>query len=352
MAMIWRHGVVAVAALLLTASVTAEVAREQVISRLAFGSCADQERPQPIWTAIGDWQPDLFLFLGDNIYGDTEDMAEMAAAYATLAAIPAFARFREQVPILATWDDHDYGANDGGAEYPKKSETARLLLDFFDEAADSPRRGRPGIYGAWIFGPPGQRLQVILLDGRSFRSPLSLDPSPYRRYRHDLDPAKTLLGEAQWRWLETQLAREAEVRLIASGVQVLGYAAGFESWKTLPLELERLFQVIRDSEAEGVLFLSGDAHFSVIKRADGGVGYPLYDFTSSGLSHSRPASADRPSPLAVHRPYGGLSFGTIEIDWRGPDTALVLAAHDRNGAVVFQHRIALGELRARREVVD
>ncbi|MEE8524345.1 MAG: alkaline phosphatase family protein, partial [Thermoanaerobaculia bacterium] len=112
------------------------------------------------------------------------------------------------------------------------------------------------------------------------------------------------------------------------------------------------FTVIRKTGAEGVIFLSGDAHFAQLKRGDGGVGYPLYDFTSSGLSHSRPEAAERPAPLAIYPPFGGLNFGTVEVDWQQNDPEITLAVHDRDGRAVFQHRIRLSELRARQEVID
>jgi alkaline phosphatase D len=317
------------------------------IERLAFGSCSDQERPQPIWDAIAAFEPQLFLHLGDSVYSDTEDMQQRRADLAKQAAVPEFRRFRERVPILATWDDHDYGVNDGGADFPEREEAEQLFLDFFDDPVGSPRRGRPGVYTATIFGPPGQRLQVILLDGRSFRGRLEDDPSPHRRYRPSTDRSATMLGEAQWAWLEEQLRRPAEIRLIGSGIQVLGHAAGFECWQNLPHEQERLFRLIRETGAEGVLFLSGDAHFALLKRGDGGVGYPLYDFTSSGLTHSRPDAAERPAPLAVDPPFGGINFGTVEIDWQPPDPVITLAARGLDGKATFTHRIRLSELRAR-----
>ncbi len=313
------------------------------IERLAIGSCADQNRPQPIWPAIVATEPELFLLLGDNIYADTQDMAKMRADYEIQGSVPGFAAFRQQVPILATWDDHDYGWNDAGAEYAHKETAKALMLDFFEVPADDELRQRPGVYQAKIFGPPGRRLQIILLDGRWFRSPLVKDPSPYRRYRPNFDADSTMLGEAQWRWLRTQLEQPAELRLIASGVQVLGYAAGFEGWKTMPLEQERLFAVIRDTRAAGVVLLSGDAHFTQIKRGDGGTGYPLYEFTSSGLTHGNPIGAARPSPLALQRPYGGLNFGTVDIRWQD-DPAVTLRARDVDGNIVFEHTIRLADL--------
>jgi alkaline phosphatase D len=81
------------------------------LTRMALGSCARQNQPQPIWEPI-------------------------------VAAKPGFQKLRATCPILATWDDHDYGADDAGAEYPMKVESQKLFLDFFHEPPDSPRRQR------------------------------------------------------------------------------------------------------------------------------------------------------------------------------------------------------------------
>src|SRR5438128_6140437 len=85
-----------------------------VLSRIAFGSCARQDKPQPIWEPIVATRPDIYLSLGDTIYGDTVDMALMKKKYDMLAAIPGWQKLTKTCPILATWDDHDYGVNDGG----------------------------------------------------------------------------------------------------------------------------------------------------------------------------------------------------------------------------------------------
>ena len=153
----------------LIAASTAQAA-DPPLSRIAFGSCATQERPQPIWDAVGATKPELLLLLGDNIYADTEDMAVMRAKYARFAAMPGFKKLRESVPILATWDDHDLGVNDGGSTYPKKDESQKEFFDFFGEPADSPRRKQQGVYDAKVFGPEGKRVQVIMLDTRYFRT--------------------------------------------------------------------------------------------------------------------------------------------------------------------------------------
>ena len=189
---------------------------ETVLRRIAFGSCAKEDRAQPIWSNVLASEPDLWIWAGDNVYGDTEDVAELRAKYALLAAIPGYAALRASVPILATWDDHDYGRNDAGVEFPRKRESQQAFLDFFGVPADSPRRTREGVYHAATFGPEGRRVQVILLDTRYHRSPLEEFETGTRRqdYRPTRERAATVLGAEQWRWLEARLREPADLRLI------------------------------------------------------------------------------------------------------------------------------------------
>jgi alkaline phosphatase D len=233
------------------------------LRRIAFGSCAHQDRPQPIWDAVVAAKPDLFLFIGDSIYADTTDMQVMRATYAKLAALPGYQQLLRTCPVLATWDDHDYGRNDAGAEYPKKDEAQQIFLDFFGVPKDSPRRKPQGVYHARLFAPPDRRVQILLLDTRYFRSPLKKKakyvPSE-GPYVPSPDPNATLLGEAQWQWLGQQLRVPARVRLLVSSIQVVAEDHGFEKWMNLPRERDRLFKLIRDTGAGGVVLLSGDRH--------------------------------------------------------------------------------------------
>ena len=86
------------------------------LTRIAFGSCAHQTKPQPIWDAVLDYRPELFVFLGDNVYGDVTSAAltELREAYARAATVEGYAKVRATVPVRAMWDDHDYGQNDAG----------------------------------------------------------------------------------------------------------------------------------------------------------------------------------------------------------------------------------------------
>lgn len=313
-------------------------------ARIALGSCADQKEPQPIWAGIRASNPDLFLFLGDNVYADTHSPDAMRAAYESLDAIEGYRRLKAEVPIEATWDDHDYGLNDGGADYSMKATSAEIFLDFFGEPADSARRASEGIYAVREYGEAGQRLQVILLDTRYFRSPWTKSSMFGRRYKPDPDPALTMLGEAQWAWLEAQLARPADVRLIASSIQVINDEHGYETWGNFPAERERLFGLIRSTGAGGVILLSGDRHFAEISAIEAGLGYPLIELTASGMTHAWAEGPDSTHSRRVAA-YGGKNFGLIEIDWAREDPLVTLTIRDIDGNEVAGLSRALSMLR-------
>lgn len=306
------------------------------LARIAFGSCADQTQPQPIWEAILAWRPDLFIFAGDNVYGDfkTADAAALKRAYAAAAEIDGHARLRGTVPHLAIWDDHDYGLNDGGAEFPHKQAAKDAFLEFWKVPAGDGRRSRDGLYTAQMFGPPGRRIQIILLDTRWFRSPLKITDqrgaAGKERYLPDPDPAKTMLGDVQWAWLVAELRRPAELRLIVSSTQVLAEGHGWERWGNMPLEQQKLFDTIRDARANGVVFLSGDRHIGALYRETPPGLYPLVELTSSGLNKVY-AAAKEVGPNRIGDLLAVPNFGTIDIDWSG--RGVTLALRDVEGAV-------------------
>ena len=340
-------------------------AAEPVLSRVAFGSCAKENQPQPIWDAVVDAKPQAFLFIGDNIYADTKDVGVLRAKYRLLGEQPGYQKLKAACPVLATWDDHDYGADDSGAEYPLRRESQQAFLDFFDAPPDDARRKRDGVYSAQLFGPEGKRVQLILLDTRYFRSPLATGYEAGERgegrrgkYVPSTDPSATLLGEAQWKWLAEQLRTPAEVRLIASSIQVIPEDHGWEKWGNFPRERERLFRLIRETKASGVVLLSGDRHLAEISRlrADdpAGVGYPLYDVTSSSLNapsgNQTKAGTRFANEINSHRlgnAYFETNFGTIHIDWDQPDPVIRAQVRDAVGDVVLQQRFGLSTLRSR-----
>jgi alkaline phosphatase D len=313
------------------------------VTRIAFGSCLHQGRPAPALHRILAARPDLMLLIGDNVYADTTDPERMRGAYRALEAREDYRALANDTPILAVWDDHDYGADDAGREFPAKEMAKAILLEHFDEPAASARRERPGLYDAVTLGPPGRRVQVILLDTRWFRSPLAGAP---RGYVPNPAPDATLLGDAQWRWLEAELRRPAEVRLLVSSIQVVAEEHPFEKWANFPRERERLLRLLGETNASGVVVLSGDRHRGELSRlVHPAVGYPLYDLTASSLNLPIPGNepnASRMGPLVLDA-----NFGLIVVDWDAKPPSLRLELRDDRGAVRIARDVPLGALHAR-----
>ena len=321
---------------------------EASLRRIAFGSCAAEDQPQPFWDAVLADDPDLFLFIGDNVYGDTENMDTLQAKYAELGAQPGFQQARATMPVLATWDDHDYGVNDGGAGYPMKEGSKEVFMDFFDVPEGASMREHEGIYHAHTFGPEGRRVQVILLDTRSFRDPLQERPAGAARdtlgpYLPAEDTTRTMLGAAQWAWLEKELREPADVRLLVSSIQAIPEEHGWEKWENLPHERERLFGLIRETRAEGVVLLSGDRHLAEISRLDADVvGYPLYEVTSSGLNRGGGGSADEPNRHRLGENFRADNYGLLTLDWDAG--TLTMEVYDDAGTLGLQEMVALSAL--------
>jgi alkaline phosphatase D len=238
-----------------------------------------------------------------------------------------------------------------------------VFLDFFGVSKDDPRRTQEGVYSTQIYGPAGKRVQIILLDGRYFRSPLkkgfkSGEPGEGVRgiYQPNTDDGATMLGDAQWRWLERQLKVPAELRLIGSGIQVVADEHGSETWGNFPKERERLFRLIRDTKANGVIFLSGDRHLAEISRLGtdhkSGVGYRLFDITSSSLNapsgnltKAKVRFANQINSYRVGLAYFEVNFGSILINWDTKDPVIRCQVRDEQGAVMLQQRLSLSQLR-------
>ena len=331
---------------------------ELTVTTLGFGSCARQERPQPIWDAINAARSDAFVLLGDNIYADTSDPAVFREKYALLAAMPGFAKLRQSTPLFATWDDHDYGINDGGAGFPGAAVAQKEFCDFFQVPATSPLRTTPGVYDCVTLGPPGKKVQVILLDTRMFRSQLKKDPANLKVNIPHSDPGATVLGEGQWAWFERRLREPAEIRVVVSSIQFIANEHGSEKWDNFPKERARFLELLRRTQAKGVVVISGDRHMaelSALTPADG-VSYPLYDLTTSGLNLPIPekpkggqkAVPKKPQPnrYRLHdRPYTGSNFGLMRVKWDGPNPSLHLEVRGLEGEVVLSRDIPFSEIR-------
>jgi alkaline phosphatase D len=297
---------------------------------LAFGSCNKPSLPQPLWSWVRAQTPDAWMWLGDIVYADTEDIRRTRNLYRRQAERPEYAALVAQTRIIGIWDDHDYGKNDAGGEYPKRVESQAALLDFLGEPPDSPRRLRRGTYESYEFGSGDERVKIIMLDGRFHRD----GPGP------DADT----LGDEQWAWFEKELrSPPAALTVIASSYQVLSEEHSNEKWAKFPRARARLFELLRSSGTPGVVLVSGDRHFAELSRHhDPGIGYPLHELTSSGLTHAWP-NADEPNRHRVGDLYRKINFGVVRVDWGSREA--ILEARGADGGLPIQLKIGLDSLR-------
>jgi len=287
------------------------------ISKIGFGSCSDSNFPMPVLEIAATYEPDLFVFLGDNVYADTVDMDLLQGKYDSLGEVAGFQQMKAVAPLLATWDDHDYGDNDQGKNYPMKVESREIFLDFWEEPADSPRRQHDGIYHSYLYeGSPGPNLQIILLDTRYFRDDLTdNDGTGKNDYIPNPDAGPSFLGAEQWTWLEEQLQVEAEIRIIGTSIQFAHEYNGWESWTNLPAQQEKMLALINSTGAEGVVMISGDVHYAEVSEMEVAPGYTLTDVTSSGISRFPAAPEDNAN--RVGSAFDQNNVGLMEIDWAG-----------------------------------
>jgi alkaline phosphatase D len=303
----------------------------KALTRVCFGSCyAPQFKESRVWRNILAQAPDAFLYIGDNVYQRDEngrrELLELREAYGLLADDANFAALRAATPVLPVWDDHDYGMNNAGANFPARLESEALFKHVWAVPPDDPRSRREGVYFAHTGGPAGRRTQLILLDGRYFMTP------------------ETILGEAQWRWLEGQLAQPADLRILASPTPVLCEAERFEGWRHHPAERERLFALI--GRSNGVVIVSGDSHVGAHYRRSAGLAYPLLELTASSLNFPWPeethAPPGPPDKARVGPVLWEANFGAVDIDWEKGEVDLAL--FEDTGRLAQAERIALAAL--------
>ncbi len=316
------------------------------LTRIAFGSCSTAEQPIPVLQRVAADRPNVFVYAGDNVYGDVRSgdpaAPELRAQYEKLAANADYVALRQAVPIVATWDDHDYGLNDAGVEFVAKEASKRLFETYFAKGKRLAKH--EGVYDSYAFGPKGERVQILLLDTRWSRSPLQRLPErgPRGPYAASQDPNQRMLSQAQWAWLEAKLKEPATLRIIVSSVQVLADGHHYEGWYTLPKEQSRLYSVVQRSGARGVVFVSGDRHVAGIYRQDGLIGYPAYELTTSSLNRPVREGSDEHSSNQLGDLYAPANYGLADIDWPGRTVSLVVK--DLAGQVVREQKIAFAEI--------
>ena len=284
---------------------------------IAFGSCDNQKIKNELWPAISENNPSVWIWGGDNVYSDTNDMDFLKNNYKIQKQDPDYLRFIKDKIVLGTWDDHDYGANDGGEEYPFKRRSQQLLLDFLDTPMNASERKREGVYTDKTIVINENKIKIIVLDTRYFRTTLTKSTDSKKRFQPNRYGDGTLLGEAQWAWLEKVLqSSDAQFNVIVSSIQFLSDKHGFEAWGNFPHEIEKLEQLIVSTKAKGTFILSGDRHIATFSSKNvAGLSYPLIDFTSSGLTHTYANFSGEENPYVKGEVVKELNFGILKFDF-------------------------------------
>ena len=289
--------------------------------RFGLGSCIHQDEPQPIWRAVKKDNLDGFIFLGDNVYGDSPSLKLNKMARAYNKQKNNFPAWLMEKDILAIWDDHDYGKNDGGSEYKLKKEAQELFLEFWDIPENDIRQSREGIYFDVIKSLDDMKIHIIGLDTRYFRSELKGSKSSYK---DNTDNDATVLGKPQWKWLTSSLEKDSDLVILLTSIQLLATEHRFEKWSNFSLERKRLIDLIESSNKQ-VVVISGDRHRGGIYQYNN-----IYEITSSSMN--KPVKGAETDALLIGKTHYEENYGIISINTDSSQIQLDLK--DKKGSML------------------
>jgi alkaline phosphatase D len=296
----------------------------KMLNTIAFGSCNKTEEKQVLWDDISATNPDMWIWLGDAIYGDTEDMNIMRSKYQQQKQNTGYKSIMNNVPVIGIWDDHDYGINNGDKTFPAKEGSRDAFFDFLEIPSDSKFRSREGAYQSYRFSSIGGTVAIILLDTRYFK-----DTDKRQNGKYVYDESIDLLGNEQWQWLENELRQDADIVIIGNGTQVIPEDHNYEKWANYPSSRKRLFDLLNALDSD-VILLSGDRHIGELSQLELNDGMTVYEVTSSGMTHTYKGLSDeenkhRVSTFTNELNYGLLKISTdsIELQLRGDNNSVL-----------------------------
>ncbi len=315
--------------------------------RIALGSCAYLndgrfDRPgkpygggEEIFDSIAAQDPDLMLWLGDNIYlreADYTSRGGIDRRYRFYRSHPALAKLWTATPHVAIWDDHDFGPDNADFSYSGRGWTHEMFLRYWPMPYAPPA---DGLYGKVLQGD----VDIFMLDGRTHRYP----------QRWPDGPDKAMYGAKQLLWLKAALvASRAPFKVVAGGSQFFNRVSRAESWARHPAEQEDFLRFIEATKVPGVIFLSGDRHFTEhLRLARGGL-YALNEFTVSPLTSGASSSlndAERNNPdLVAGTLLNERNFALITVTGPRTQRALTLEIRDTKGVKRWEWTTTAAEL--------
>jgi alkaline phosphatase D len=324
--------------------------------KFMFGSClyvndSAYDRPgkpygqgTSILTSMANTPVDLMIWLGDNTYMREADYTSKSGIdyrYQHTRSEKNLQAFLAKTQHYATWDDHDYGDNDGNESYDLKEHTRKTFIDYWGNKTFG--ENNTGVYSNFKYNDAA----FFLLDDRSFRTESDIDETKAN---------KTQLGATQLNWLKNNLKHSrAPFKFVCAGGQVLNRYTDKESFNLYQKERKELLEYIVDQKISGVVFLSGDRHHTEILTDStyiNELGYPFIDITSSPLSAGVSNVLEIEEAKNPQRIQGTLvvdnNYCTITVfgNKKG-QRQLEINCFDKNGKVIWTHQIHEKNLKAK-----
>ena len=315
--------------------------------KFVIGSCSYINEPKfdrpgkpygsnfEIFNSINKKKPDFMLWLGDNTYlrePDWNSRTGFIKRYSHTRAFPELQPLLASTHHYATWDDHDYGPNNSDGSFWLK-ETASEIFKLFWGNPNYDVTGKGGITGFFQWSD----LDFFLLDNRY-----------HRTANNNLTGNRQMLGKDQIDWLINALSfSQASFKFVAVGGQVISNGAVYENYATYPDERKYLLDKIREAKIEGVIFLDGDRHHTILSKMQETKNvYPLYDLTCSSLTAGVNNDNEPYNSFKLEETFVNVNnFGMLNVTGPTNDRELTIQIFDKDGKELWIKSIKANDLK-------
>ena len=312
-----------------------------------IGSCSYVNEPQfdrpgepygsnfEIFNSINIKSPDFMLWLGDNTYlreSDWNSRTGFIKRYSHTRALSELQPLLASTHHYATWDDHDYGPNNSDGSFWLK-ETASEIFKLFWTNPNYDVTGKGGITGFFQWSD----LDFFLMDNRY-----------HRTSNNNFTGNRQILGKDQIDWLINALTfSQATFKFIAIGGQVLSNGDVYENYATYPEEREYLLDKIREAKIEGVIFLDGDRHHTILsKMQENKDVYPLYDLTCSSLTAGINDDDESYNRYRLKETLVSVNnFGMLNVTGPSENRELIIKIFDKDGQELWKKSVRANDLK-------
>lgn len=307
---------------------------------VSFVSCVDVE-PTKIWNEMQRLNVDAVCLMGDTPYIDSSELETARSKHRQFLQMPDLARLGQTTPVIGTWDDHDFGKNNGnGLNFLEaKNRTRQAFVEYRAHAMYG--NGREGVYHKMDLGA----LEIFFLDPRYFSQ---TEPSPVD------DGQPTCFGREQWDWLLNGLRESKAI------FKVLAMGAIWQDKKntetddmfTYWYERDALLDFIKEEGISGVTLLGGDIHVARHLKHPDRVGYDLHDFVISPGHERTITGLDVYHPSLLWSLVEGRQFLTLTAETSGEMPELIVEFRQPGDQVNRRIVLPLAELSPKKALGD